>query len=236
VKSVTAFALILGILITPPHTWRAYPLIWTLLACVAVISQLSAWRLSLRAGIALPFTVVAMTLLVTTPGHPIVVIGGFIITDSGLARYLEIVIKSWLAMQVTLLLTKTTDFTDLLRGLRGLGISETLVATLNVMYRYLFILKDESERLIRARASRSGKSGGYSSGGTLLWRAKITGGMVGNLFLRSYERSERIYMAMVARGYDGRMPYTPLPPLKRRDVVLGLIPIICMAMIQIVVR
>ena len=57
--------------------------------------------------------------------------------------------------------------------------------------------------MLRARAARSATSPGASSGGTLLWRARTTGNMVGSLFLRSYERSERIYAAMQARGFDG---------------------------------
>jgi cobalt/nickel transport system permease protein len=44
--------------------------------------------------------------------------------------------------------------------------------------------------------------------------------MVGSLFLRSYERSERIYAAMQARGFDGELRYLPGPPLERRAILL----------------
>jgi cobalt/nickel transport system permease protein len=51
------------------------------------------------------------------------------------------------------------------------------------------------------------------SGGPLVWRAKVTGGMAGNLFIRSLDRGERIYDAMAARGYDGEVRAFPLPTI-----------------------
>ena len=70
---------------------------------------------------------------------------------------------------------------------------------------------DEAIRLNRARASRSGhpRESKGKVGGTLIWRARVTGGMVGSLFLRALERSDRIYMAMVSRGYDGEVRTLP---------------------------
>jgi cobalt/nickel transport system permease protein len=69
------------------------------------------------------------------------------------------------------------------------------------MYRYSFILIDEMQRLKRARDSRC-------FGGRWLWQLKVIGHMIGTLFLRSYHRGERVYLAMLSRGYDGRMPET----------------------------
>lgn len=232
VKVVTAFLLIIGIVATPEYAWIAYPLLWTLLGSLAAISQLNLWRLNRQAGLALPFTLAAVTLLVTTPGHPILSAAGLIITDTGVARFLGIVLKSWLSMQIALLLTSTTTSTDLLWALRGLGASETLVATLSLMQRYLFTLKDEAERLIRARTARTGTQ----SKGKLLWRAQVVGGMVANLFLRSYERSERVYAAMLARGYDPQFQHHEMPPLSWQAVCLGALPVIAIVIIQIAVR
>jgi cobalt/nickel transport system permease protein len=79
------------------------------------------------------------------------------------------------------------------------------------------VLVDEVLRLLRARAARSGELGltGVKSGGSLAWRARVAGGMAGSLFLRAFERSDRIYMAMLSRGYDGEVRALPLPPLTR---------------------
>lgn len=233
---VTAFLLIIGIVATPNYAWIAYPLLWTLIGGLAAISQLSIWRLNRQAGLALPFTLAAITLLVTTPGHPILSAAGLVITDTGFGRVLGIVLKSWLSMQAALLLTSTSTSADLLWALRGLGVSETLVSTLSLMQRYLFTLKDEAERLIRARTARSGTSTGVKSGGNLFWRARVAGGMVGNLFLRSYERSERVYAAMLARGYTPHVKQQEMPPLSWQAVCLGAIPVIATLVIQITVR
>ena len=90
------------------------------------------------------------------------------------------------------------------------------------MWRYLFVLADETLRLMRARSARSGDSGlpGLKKGGSVLWRARVTGGMAGSMFLRALERSDRIYMAMLSRGYDGEIRSLPLPKLKTTQLAV----------------
>jgi cobalt/nickel transport system permease protein len=95
-----------------------------------------------------------------------------------------------------------------------------------MMWRYIFVLVDEALRLLRARAARSGSQSDQlgslvaaqgrlrlREGGSLLWRARVTGGMAGNLLLRAFERSDRIYVSMLSRGYDGEIRLLPLQPL-----------------------
>jgi cobalt/nickel transport system permease protein len=91
------------------------------------------------------------------------------------------------------------------------------------MWRYMFVMVDEAIRLLRARSSRSGAIEGLKSGGSIAWRAKVTGGMAGNLFVRALDRGDRIYAAMAARGYDGEIRSFPLPPLTSASwlVLLG---------------
>jgi cobalt/nickel transport system ATP-binding protein len=76
------------------------------------------------------------------------------------------------------------------------------------MWRYMGITVDEAGRMLRARTARSSilASAGSKTGGKLAWRAKVTGGMAGSLLVRSIERSERVYAAMLSRGYDGARP------------------------------
>jgi cobalt/nickel transport system permease protein len=80
-----------------------------------------------------------------------------------------------------------------------------MVSIIAFMYRYLGVLAAESSRMSRARAARSAVAPDGRRGGSIAWRAKVTGGLVGALFLRSYERSERIYAAMQARGFEGEI-------------------------------
>ena len=120
------------------------------------------------------------------------------------------------------LLTATTPFPEVIRALRSVGVPAVLVSIVAFMYRYVFVLVDEAQRLLRARAARSAGVGA-GTGGTVAWRARVTGGMAGSLFIRSYERSERIYDAMVARGYDGDVRTLRSPTLRRTDVMVGVV-------------
>jgi cobalt/nickel transport system permease protein len=145
------------------------------------------------------------------------------ISGEGLRLFSTIALKSWVSVQVALLLTFTTPFHDLLDALRELRAPHILVAIIGFMYRYLAVLGDEASRLIRARASRSAEAAGRRAGGSIAWRAKVTGQMVGTLFLRSYGRSERIYAAMVARGFEGTFRHMELRPIRRAEwIAFGL--------------
>jgi len=81
------------------------------------------------------------------------------------------------------------------------------------------VLADETLRMIRARAARSGHSDRpeLRPGGSVTWRARVTGAMAGSLFLRAFERSDRIYVAMLSRGYNGEVRSQPLPGLRLAD-------------------
>lgn len=234
IKVVMSLGLILGILLTPEGAFPAYPLIWAVLGSMAVVSRVGVWRLARLGGIALPFTLAALTLIFTTPGQPLLRLGGLVISDTGVVRFMGIALRSWLAAQAAILLSLTTPFTDLLWALRSLRLPSTLVMITAFMYRYLFTLGEEAERLIRARASRSASLPDQKgAGGSLWWRARVAGGMVGSLFLRSYERSERVYAAMLSRGFDGELRgYNP-PPFQWRSVLVGAIPLLAVALIQI---
>ena len=233
VKLATTLALIVGIVITPERAWPAYPLLWALVGCLAATGGIGVGRLARMGGVALPFALAAVTLTFTTPGEPIFTVFGLTVSDAGLARFAAIVVKSWLAVQAALLLSMTTHFTDLLWAMESLHVPGMLVTIIGFMYRYLFTLKDEGERLMRARASRSATVTGRKSGGSLIWRARTAGGLVGNLFLRSYERSERIYAAMLARGYTGQMRRLDPPPLTRKAVLWGIVPVAALVVIEI---
>lgn len=146
------------------------------------------------------------------------------ISADGLRRFLTILLGSWLSVQVALLLAFTTPFHDLVDGLRELRIPRIIIAIISFMYRYLAVLADEGARMTRARDARSalGPRGG---GGSIRWRATVTGRMVGSLFLRAYERSERIYAAMQARGFEGEFRHLGARALSRSEVgglVVGL--------------
>lgn len=107
-----------------------------------------------------------------------------------------ILLKNTLAFASLYTLANSTPHHRILQGFARLGMPKSLVATLQFMYRSIFILKDELDRMMKARRSRTFSASRSLSWGTL-------SGSIGRLFLRSIERSERVHSAMLARGFDG---------------------------------
>lgn len=121
--------------------------------------------------------------------------------------------KALFGVLCIVLLIHSTPFPEVLRALDGLRFPRLGVLLTGFVYRYVFVLADEALRMKRARDSRV-----FS--GRWLWQAGVVGRMLGSLFLRSYERGERVYFAMSARGFDGRMPVAAHEPLCAADYAL----------------
>ena len=205
VKLPATLAYIFAVTLTPVGHWTALALLALPLAAVLALSRLSPLVVLRRSALALPFLLVAVPLMFTKEGEALfsVPLLGWTASHEGLEAVLSILAKSWLSVLAAVILTATTPAAELLRAMRALGLPRLLVATVSFMYRYLFVIGEEALRLMRARDSRSAHLPGQKPGGSLGWRAKVLGNMVGSLFLRTYERSERVYAAMLARGYDG---------------------------------
>jgi cobalt/nickel transport system permease protein len=216
-KFLLAVAFILTASLTPVGAWPVYILLLALILSVEILSALGVGYVLKRAVLVLPFVLAALPVVFTIQGTELfsLYLGTWTLTASleGLARFTSVALKSWLSMQAAIVLASSTSFPDLLQAMRAVGIPRLLVAMFGLMWRYLFVLVDEALRLMRARAARSGQSDQRRArrGGSLAWRARVTGGMAGNLFLRAFERSERIYVAMLSRGYEGEVRALPLP-------------------------
>jgi len=214
VKALVTFIYIVSNALLPDGAWLAFLCVWIFLIAANLLSQLGVAYTFKRSIIALPFALIAVTVLFSMPGKPLFTFQLFTsslsITDMGVLRFESILIRSWLSVQMAILLVAVTRFPDLIHALEHLRVPAILTTIIAFLYRYLFVLTDEVFRLIRARESRSAASAGNRSGGGVLWRAKIAGNMAGQLFLRSYERSDRIYNAMLSRGYAGHL-YTLNP-------------------------
>jgi cobalt/nickel transport system permease protein len=201
----------------PIGAFPALLLAWLAIVALSWAAGLGPLRTARSAFFALPFMLAAFPLIFTRTADPLGMIdlGPLTLTISGegLRQFATIALKSWISVQAALLLAFTTPFHELVDGLRELRLPRIMVSIISFMYRYLGVLGEEATRMNRARASRSGVGPSGRTGGTIRWRARVTGAMVGSLFLRSYERSERIYAAMQARGFDGQLRYLPGPPL-----------------------
>lgn len=219
VKFVLTVAFILTTSLTPVAAWPVYVLLFALILSVEILSGLGVGFVLKRALLALPFVLAAFPVIFTNGQTALFSfsIGVWTLTAhaEGLVRFVSVALKSWLSVQAAIVMASSTPFPELLQAMRAVGIPRLLVGMFGLMWRYLYVLVDEAQRLMRARVARSGQSteSGHRSGGSMLWRARVTGGMAGNLFLRAFERSDRIYVAMLSRGYDGEVRLLPLPPM-----------------------
>ena len=226
IKLILVITYILTASLIPVGAWMAYGLLFALAVAATLASRLGLLWVQRRALVALPFALAAVTVIFSTKGPVLFTLplGSWRLQaiEPGVVRFLSIVLKSWLSVQMAILLAGTTPFPDLMAAMRSLRFPRILVAIVSFMWRYIFVLVDEAMRLSRARDARSAVQPGRKSGGSIPWRAKVVGGMAGNLFIRSYSRSERIYQAMEARGYQGELRTLASPHLHAYDVRIGL--------------
>ena len=110
-------------------------------------------------------------------------------------NFVTMLAKTTLCLLTMILLSSTTPFSALLDVMKRARVPDILVSILALMYRYLFVLVDEAQRMRRARASRTFRPGHW-------WRWHALATVIGQLFVRSTERAERIYAAMIARGWS----------------------------------
>ena len=218
VKVLLTLAFVVAVALLPDGAWAATGAAALLIGAATVAARLSPGLVARRSLLGLPFLLAAVSVLFTVPGRALWAgPWGLEVTDAGLLRFAAIVARSLLSVAAAVLLTATTRFPDVLHALRHLRVPAVLVAIIAFMYRYLFVLADEAQRLLRARAARSARLPGTTGGGSLGWRAAVVGHMAGQLFVRSLDRSERVYHAMQARGYRGELLTLAPHVMRRRD-------------------
>lgn len=236
VKVLVTVAFIVSNALLPDGAWIAFALAWVFILIANAASGLGLIFTFKRSFIAFPFALAAITVLFSIPGEPAAsfqfLMWQFTITDAGLLRFVSIVVRSWLSVQMAILLVAVTEFPKIVHALRHLRIPAVIAVIISFLYRYLFVLADEVLRLLRAREARSGIVAGRRGGGSVAWRAKIAGNMAGQLFLRSYERSDRVYNAMLSRGYKGELMTIHPHHFQSDDWRLGLIAFICILITQ----
>jgi len=122
-----------------------------------------------------------------------------IFTADGLLAGTSIVVKGTLGVLAAVILSTTTTAREILRGLEKLKLPMIMVQIASFMLRYINVISDEMERMKVARESR-----GFIATGIKHWKVLATAAAA--LFIRSYERGERVHLAMLSRGFDGALP------------------------------
>ena len=200
VKIVAVAAVLLGInLFRMPPAWLGGAAAGLLIAAV-VLSRIPFFYAFRRAAVVLPFAfIIGIFLPFTTEGRALwqLLLCGHaaVVTDAGLRLYATVILKAYLSLAYVVLLLATTPFQSLLKGLAWFRVPVFFLSLLSFAYRYIFVLVEEIERLQRAWASRY-------FGRRRLAQFRTLGPAVAALFVRSYERAERVWAAMLSRGYD----------------------------------
>jgi cobalt/nickel transport system permease protein len=115
----------------------------------------------------------------------------------GWVSFAGLMIKFALTVSAALLLISTTSFPEVCRAMQRLGLPALFTAQLLFLYRYIFVMMEETMRVVRARDTRSFGSRGQGM--------SVLASIAGVLFIRTVERSERVYQAMLSRGFDGTL-------------------------------
>ncbi|WP_433316452.1 cobalt ECF transporter T component CbiQ [Micromonospora sp. CA-269861] len=198
VKIVAMVVFTIAVVATPREAFWAFGAYAVLVAVVAALARVGPrWLLS-RALIELPFVLFAVALPFLGSGHRVEVLG-LRLSEDGLHGAWNIVAKGTLGVLASLLLAATTTTRDLIVGLDRLHCPQVLTQIATFMLRYLDVLVGEARRMRVARISRGDDP-------RFLWQLRGFAAGIGALFLRAFERGERVYLAMLSRGYTGRMP------------------------------
>lgn len=197
-KLAAAFAFVVVVVSTPREAMWAFGVYALLLAAVAYAARVPAAFLLKRLLIEVPFVAFAVLMPFVAEGGRIDVLG-LSLSVNGLWGAWNVLAKGTLGVAASVLLAATTELRELLLGLQRLKLPPLLVQIASFMIRYGDVITDEMRRMRIARESRGFEATGVRHWGVLAKSA-------GALFIRSYERGERVHLAMVSRGYAGAMP------------------------------
>jgi cobalt/nickel transport system permease protein len=197
-KLAAVFAFVIIVVSTPRESMWAFGLYAVLLGAVATAARIPAAFLLKRLLIEIPFVAFAVLMPFVVPGEQVHVLG-LSLSESGLWGAWNVLAKGTLGVAASVILASTTELRELLLGLQRLKLPPLLVQIASFMIRYGDVITDEMRRMSIARRSR-----GFEARGVRHWG--VLGKTAGALFIRSYERGERVHLAMVSRGYAGSMP------------------------------
>ncbi|MCX6594761.1 MAG: cobalt ECF transporter T component CbiQ [Acidobacteria bacterium] len=190
------FAATLALGAAPAEPW----LLAGALACALVLARLSdapAASFLARTSAVSPFILLMAALRLLTGVEETV--SGLAVQPAAVRAAIALVLKGYTAILLLGVLVVTSGIPQILWALEKLHAPQVLVMTANLMFRYFDLLLDEYGNLVRARSSRC-------SGPLSIARIPMLASEIGLLFIKSWERAERVHAAMVSRGFTGSLP------------------------------
>jgi cobalt/nickel transport system permease protein len=215
-KLLATVLFVFAVVATPKEAFWAFGVHAALVVLVAAIGGVPLLRLARRLVIEVPFLLFAVLLPLFGRDRTVEVVG-LHLSRPGLWAAWNIVAKGTIGVAASIVLASTTSVPHVLQGLERLRVPRQLVAIAGFMVRYGDVIGDELRRMRIARESRG-------AGGGRLGHARAVATSAGALFVRSYERGERVYLAMASRGYVGTMPVRSAAATVRSWVVCLLWP------------
>jgi cobalt/nickel transport system permease protein len=198
VKLVALLAFMLVVVATPREWLAAFAAYLAIVVLVIGASKVPPLYIVKRMVVELPFVVFALLMPFIATG-PRTEFLGLTVSQEGLLAAWGLLAKGTLGVMASLTLAATTEPRDLLTGLERLRLPQQLVQIMGFMMRYLDVVTDEMHRMRVARESR-----GFRARSIRQW--PVIARSAGALFIRSYERGERVHLAMLSRGYNGKLP------------------------------
>jgi cobalt/nickel transport system permease protein len=214
VKLVAVVAFVFAVVMTPRDQVWAFAGDALLLAAVAAVARVPAGTILRRMVVELPFVAFALLMPFVVRGERTEVLG-VSVSVAGLWAAWNLLAKASLGVVASILLAATTDLRDLLVGLERLRMPGLIVQIMSFTIRYGDVIADEMRRMRIARESRGFEARDVRA-------VPVVARSAGALFIRSYERGERVHLAMLSRGYDGAMPVTRDLAAGRRQWLTGL--------------
>lgn len=205
--------LLLAIVLTPNGQWLTWGIYGAGILLILCLTQVTFGVLLKRLAVELSFvSVVLIGTLFRSGGEVLWQWGWLQVSTHGLTILGSVFLKSLLSLLLLNLLTLTTPVPALLQALIILRVPPLLVAILASMYRYLGVLIEEFASMRRAAISRNLMA-------RKMWQRLVIGNTIGSLFIRTYERGDRVHQAMISRGYKGLPPTRDLPKNRKRDLL-----------------
>jgi len=216
-RVLCAITFVFATALTPTGAWLTWGIYALGLGGLLLLSQVTLGVLVKRVALEAGFVGVVLLGTLFHGGGTVLWQWGFVtVTSQGLIILGSVSFKALLSLFMLNLLTLTTSVSDLLQGLTWLKTPPLLVAIMASMYRYISVVVTEFNTMRRAALSRNLMARPQG-------QRQVIGKMMGSLFIRSYERGDRIYQAMLSRGYQGTIPTDALSPLTSQDTIaLGL--------------
>ena len=200
IKILAGLLFIVVAVSTDITNWPAFVAYFAIIITITQIAKLPIITVFKRSLIEVPFVLFALLMPFFGTGE-VVEVGSLNLYVDGLLAGASIVVKGTLGILVAINLSATTTAREILNGLETLKMPTPMVQIASFMLRYVNVVNDEMLRMAVARASR-----GFEATGVRQWPVLATA--AGALFIRSYERGERVHLAMIARGYQGDLPKT----------------------------